>query len=121
MSQNIKTGRKGEDIAAKYLQSKGYSIRHTNWRQRKAELDLVVEKEALLVVVEVKTRSYEMDFDPRDLVPPIKQAHIIRATNQYLDAFELDVEVRFDIVLLQMKNSDTKLEHIEDAFYPEVG
>jgi len=49
-------GKQGEDIAAKYIGSKGYEILFRNKRWKWGELDLIVRSsDKVLVFVEVKT------------------------------------------------------------------
>ena len=50
-------GKGGERWAAAYLQSLGYRVLEANYRSRHREIDLIVEKEGILVFVEVKTRA----------------------------------------------------------------
>jgi len=49
-------GRLGEDLAAGYLISQGWSILDRNWRTKSGEVDLIGLDHGHLVVVEVKTR-----------------------------------------------------------------
>src|ERR1700754_1854146 len=50
-------GRRGEDLAAHYLEQRGLVVLSRNWRCRHGEIDLVATDARLLVVCEVKTRS----------------------------------------------------------------
>lgn len=59
MAKHNELGKEGENAAAEYLMSKGYSIRHRNWHSGKRELDIVAQKDGELIVVEVKTRRNE--------------------------------------------------------------
>ena len=45
MAKQNELGKEGENAAAEYLMSKGYSIRHRNWHSGKRELDIVSQKE----------------------------------------------------------------------------
>ncbi|MEL6976451.1 MAG: YraN family protein, partial [Bacteroidota bacterium] len=47
-------GVKGEQIAADFLMKNGYTILEKNYRYRKAELDIIAQKESTLAIVEVK-------------------------------------------------------------------
>lgn len=120
MSQHNKTGQEGEDLAAQQLAKKGYTIRHTNWQKDHKELDIVAEKGNKLVVVEVKTRSRNWDSEARDLVPKSKRSNCIRGAQLYLEEFDLDQEVQFDVVLISNDPKLPSFEHIEEAFWPEV-
>ncbi len=53
-------GAKGEAIAKKTLEDKGYEIVATNFRVRAGEIDIVARKRGSLAFVEVKRRSNRM-------------------------------------------------------------
>ena len=57
MSARKDLGIDGENLAAKYLESLGYSILEKNFRHRLGEIDIVSEYEGHLVICEVKSRS----------------------------------------------------------------
>ncbi|WP_450782892.1 YraN family protein [Streptomyces sp. NPDC001635] len=50
-------GRAGEKIAKQYLEDQGYEILDENWTHGKAEVDLIVYKNGIMIFVEVKSRS----------------------------------------------------------------
>lgn len=118
MAQHNKLGKEGEEIACAHLREKGYKIIERNWRFGKLELDIIARIKAWLVVVEVKTRASDYHGDPEDFVTRAKQKHIIKATNEYIMQKDLDLETRFDIVSVIINEKETKIEHIEEAFYP---
>lgn len=57
MYQRHVTGQDGEDQAAQYLQTNGYTILERNWRKRIGEIDLIAQKGQVIYFFEVKTRS----------------------------------------------------------------
>lgn len=116
MAEHNLVGKKGEEIARKYLVNNGFKIRHLNWRHIKNELDIIAEKNNLLVVVEVKTRTNEYFENPKEAVTFSKQKFIIKATEAYISKFDVDLETRFDIIGVYLLPNETKIEHIEDAF-----
>ena len=72
MAQHNELGKFGEEMAVEYLQKNGYEILETNWTFQKAEIDIIAQKENILAIVEVKTRS-SIDFGlPQDFVKPKK-------------------------------------------------
>ena len=55
-TNNIITGKKGEDIAADFLIKSGYEIIERNWHYSKnAEIDIIAKDNNTLVFVEVRT------------------------------------------------------------------
>lgn len=118
MINHLNIGKKGEEYAANYLAEKGYKILRRNWRYKKKEIDIICEKDQFLVVVEVKTRSSEGDERPEELVTLRKQKFLIEATEAYMYGHGIDTEVRFDVILVIIKNNACQLDHIVDAFYP---
>jgi putative endonuclease len=120
MAEHNVLGKKGEELAKKYLVEKGYKIRDLNWRFKKNELDIIAEADNLLVVVEVKTRSSEYFENPKEAVTRNKQKFIISATEEYIMAKDIELETRFDIISITMQKSKVNIEHIIDAFQPNL-
>ncbi|MBQ8423926.1 MAG: YraN family protein [Coprobacter sp.] len=121
MAQHNETGKKGEQYAAEYLVKKGYVVRDVNWRSGHYELDIVAYKDNMLVVVEVKTRSSAEFMRPEEAVTPKKCRRIIDAADAYIHHYDLDFDVRFDVIaLLSDHSGGYEIEHIPDAFYPTL-
>lgn len=120
LSQHNRLGREGEAFALEYVLSKGYKVLHTNWRHGQKELDIVAKKDGMLVVFEVKTRFSDIWEEPKDAVRNKKQKNIVDAADAYVQKFNLDIEVQFDIISLVAKGNSFELEHIPDAFYPTL-
>ena len=117
MAEHNDLGKFGEELAVDFLEKNGYEILETNWTFDKAEIDIIAQKENILAVVEVKTRS-SIDFGlPQDFVKPKKIQLLVKAVNEYVISNDLDVEVRFDIIAVYKEGKNYKIEHIEDAFY----
>jgi putative endonuclease len=117
MAQHNELGKEGEKLAVEFLQKNGYEILETNWTFQKAEVDIIAQKENILAIVEVKTRS-SIDFGlPQDFVKPKKIQLLVKAVNEYVVQNELDVEVRFDIMAIHRDGRQFNLEHITDAFF----
>jgi putative endonuclease len=105
-------GRKGEEMAATYLQRSGYFVLEKNWRLGHLELDLICRKGDMLVVVEVKTRR-SMDETPEDLLHFSKRRFLRQAADAYVRMHRLPWEVRFDLIIV--KGDSMEIEHIEEA------
>lgn len=110
-------GKKAEDLAVEYLQKNGYRILVRNFRFQRAEIDIIAEKNNLIVVVEVKARSTDAFMLPQEAVTKTKIKSIVSAANHYLEEFNKNQEVRFDIIsVLPDDKGNLNMEHIEDAF-----
>lgn len=120
MAAHNKLGRAGEDAAVAYLERNGYTILNRNWRKNRLELDIVAEKEEQLVVVEVKTRRNTEYIRPQDAVDWQKIRHIVVAADAYIKHFDIDANVRFDIITAVGEANAFEIKHIEDAFYPPM-
>ena len=117
-SHNV-TGLKGEAIAKKHLEDKGYVILEMNWRYRRAEVDLIALKDSTLIFLEVKTRSSTGYGEPEDFVTGSKQALLESAAEEYIYKINHNDEIRFDIIsILFDKFEHYTINHIEDAFWP---
>lgn len=110
----------GESIASDTLRNNGYKILRRKYIFNRAEVDIVAEKDNLIIFVEVKTRISSYLTDPSLLVSLGKQKQVIRAADQYIKDFYPDNEWRFDIMVIITNSDYTSIEHIEDAFYPMV-
>ncbi len=118
MAKHNETGSNGEKIAENFLQTKGYSILHRNWKHEKKEVDLVAEQDGLLVFVEVKTRSAAYFGYPEDAVGPAKQDYLKTAAEEFLYRYPQYQRIRFDIIsIITQRDTIKEIVHFEDAFF----
>jgi len=116
MRMQNELGRKGEDMAVKWLEKEGYTIKERNYHFDKAEIDILAQKDGILVVVEVKMRRLGHLRSLADAVNLKKRSRLIKATDHYIIKNNLNVEVRFDIILILHSKDKYTLEHLEAAF-----
>ena len=117
MAEHNELGKLGEEMAVEFLQKDGYGILETNWTFQKAEIDIIAQKENILAIIEVKTRS-SLEFGlPQDFVKPKKIQLLTKAVDAYVNEKDLDVEVRFDIIAIHKEGKLFVIEHLIDAFY----
>ena len=114
MAFHNKVGNWGEQVAAEYLIGKGYIVRDRNWRLGKLEIDIVAEKDGVLVVVEVKTRSTNF-ADPILAITRRKRMNLVNAGVAYLRCTGINLGLRFDYILLEGNEMHYELENLEDA------
>lgn len=112
-------GKWGEDVAARYLENKGYRILERDWKDKHKDLDIIAVDNGCLVIVEVKTRRLNTLVAPELAVDFRKIKNITLATNKYVKLNCIDLPIRFDIVAITGTNDENcSVEHIEDAFLP---
>ncbi|GAB5465582.1 MAG: YraN family protein [Candidatus Kapaibacteriales bacterium] len=113
-------GKKGEDVAAQYLTSKGYTIVKRNFHYgRHGELDIVAKKEDLLIFVEVRSKFSRNTINPMLTLNYPKIKKIKKSGEGYLYINKIrNVQCRFDFIWIDFsKNKDKpEVNHIENAF-----
>lgn len=113
----IRTGKRGEDIAAAYLKKRGYHIIERNYTCLFGEIDIVAKDKNTLVFVEVKSRKSEDFGDPQLAVGMEKQKKISRISLKYLEEKNLyPCDARFDVVAVKMLPAGNTIELIQNAF-----
>ena len=110
-------GRAGEDAAAALYLQQGFRVVARNWRCRSGELDLVLEREGLIVFCEVKARRGSGFGGGHDAVTALKR----RKLRQLAEIFIATVHgppdtLRFDVASVYVGPSGTSVELFEDAF-----
>lgn len=81
LAANLKSGRNGEEIAAKHLISLGHTIIDRNWKTKWCEIDIISEKDGVLFFSEVKNRKSNNGLDA---ITPAKQKQMRFAAELYL-------------------------------------
>lgn len=108
-------GQQGEARAARFLEARGYRIVARNVRADRVEIDLIAQRGALLVFVEVKSRRGGEHGLAAEAVDGRKQRRLRRGAHAWLNANPLEArrsrQRRFDVM--------TCLVH--DAFGAENG
>ncbi len=121
MNSRQTTGKFGEDMAADYLEGKGFSILARNWRSGHYELDIVALDADGIHFVEVRTRI-NPGILPQETVNSPKQRKVIEAAKRFLkeEAYRKfsDCEAFFDIVGVTVAGEVAELEYIPQAFIP---
>lgn len=115
-------GAYGEDLAASYLQDRGYRIVDRNWRLAegalRGELDLIVARGTTLAIVEVKTRRGDAFGGPVAAVGRRKQAKVRALAAAWLRANGgWRGPVRFDVVAVWLRGGqEPEVRHLPRAF-----
>jgi len=98
-------GRRGEDLAHRYLRDRGFIIVARNYRLSSgdAEADLIAWDGEMLVFVEVKSRE-TADFGPPErAIGEEKRTHLLRIAREYSRKTGTEWDrIRFDVVSVVM-------------------
>ena len=117
-------GRRGEDLAHRYLRKRKYVVVARNYRPvsgAAGEIDLVVRRGEKLIFVEVKTRASNAVSFPERAVNHEKQRHIIRVARDYARRANVAwADVRFDVIAITGAKKPV-VEHLKDAFSESLG
>ncbi len=109
-------GRRGEDLAHRYLEKLGYVVVARNWRGAGGEIDLVAWDREKLVFVEVKTRATDEFGDPARNIDEAKQRALMRAAREYARRAGVSWDaVRFDIVTVLLAGR-AEVNVMQDVF-----
>ena len=111
-------GRLGEDEAALYLTSIGYTLRERNWRYGHEEIDLIADDFGEVVFVEVKTRRSERLTTALGDVDRFKQMHLMSAAYAYLSRYNVRPAFRFGVVPAVGEQPPYHLKHYVNVFPP---
>lgn len=118
---DLTAGRRGEDLAHRFLRREGLTIVARNYRPRagSGEIDLIAWEKDQLAFIEVKTRATDEFGMPESAVDLEKQVYLERAARDYARRAGADWgAVRFDIVSILLAEPP-EIRFLRDAFRPK--
>ncbi len=119
MADHLIKGQKGEDLAVTFLTEKGFEILETNWRFKRAEIDIIAKDHKILVFIEVKTRTTDYFGAPEESIKDKKKQLMADAASDYMQRIGHEWEIRFDYISIIFEDEDNfHLRHYPDAFFP---
>jgi|SRR5882724_1702575 len=114
---DLASGRRGEDLAHRYLRRHGFTIVARNYRLAAgdAEADLIAWEGEKLVFVEVKSRASDEFGPPERAIGVEKARHLLRVARAYTRKTETPWDrVRFDVVTVIL-GTPPQIELMRDA------
>ena len=117
MDTNREKANEGEDLAAVFLQRKGFTIIERNYYFGHGELDMIARDGDVLVFVEVKTRK-SASYGPAEYsITHGKQKQLYHIAQGYMFERKIDnVPCRFDVVIVEFERGKPVFKHYENAF-----
>jgi putative endonuclease len=113
---NKVTGKIGEDLAANYLVNKGFEIIKRNYTNKFGELDIVCQKDSVVVFVEVKTKIGEDFGTPEEMVGKNKLRRLRHLAAMYLGEKLKPCRIDVIAVVLNPDHSLSRLTHYENVY-----
>ncbi len=119
----------GEELAASYLEHRGYTVLERNWRTRQGEIDIIASYGDIVVFAEVKTWLCGDIDSLAYALGASKQKRIVETAKCFLDTYRQynDRYIRFDVLLIDMQTGmETgegecrRVYHIVNAFSERV-
>jgi putative endonuclease len=120
LSPSLAMGRRGEDLAHRYLKSAGFLVLARNYRPApgEAEVDIVARDGEIVVFVEVKSRATDEFGSPDRAIGEDKKRRIVAAARSYATRAGIDwSQVRFDTISIVFDKAPS-IVHQQDAFFP---
>ena len=116
-TQKKELGKKGEDLALRYLKKNGYRVYERNYVCKMGEVDIIAKEKDTLAFIEVKTRTSTAFGPPQLAVNAAKQMQLSKAALYFLKEKGLgDIKARFDVVAIVLGPRGPEIELIKDAF-----
>lgn len=113
-----KFGAWGEDVAAKYLAGKGYTILVRNFKAERGEIDIIARHGNVIIFVEVKTGNSEKFGPPEEKITRSKQRQLYKVAALFIQQTEIpDVDYRFDAIIVDGTYQKHEIRHYQNAFY----
>lgn len=123
LTERQRLGIRGEAIAARWLEGRGWTVLDRRFRSGHRDLDLVVTRteldaSRLVAFVEVRTRfSTEMGY-PAATVQWRKQQELARSARAWIRSNRRSEDVyRFDVIGVLVRGPTVRIQYVPDAFW----
>lgn len=110
-------GRSAEALVADRLAAMGFTLLGRNVRVGRLELDLIAQRDGLVVFCEVRARSHDRFVAPAATMDPRKVARVKAAASQWLRLHRpARLDVRFDVAAVIYDVPGGRVEYYEGAY-----
>lgn len=118
MADSHDFGRLGEELAARHLTARGWTVLHRNFRLGHKEVDLVARRRHVVAFVEVKSRSGNEFGQPLEAITPAKRREIERVARAWVARHGRPGDLyRFDAIAVTRDHlRPPSVQHVEDAW-----
>lgn len=117
-SNHLSIAKLGEQKAKEYLEKQGFTIIEQNWRNKRAEIDLVVQKKKVLAIVEVRSSVGEEFGTPEETIDWRKKRKLYGNAKAYVAYHKYTGFYRIDAVCVVFRgdgsDTPTRLTYYEN-------
>ena len=118
MAAHNEFGKAGEQMAAEWLEQRGFQLISRNWKSGRYELDIIANREGVLHFIEVKSRHDDLFGLPEDWVDWRKGRHILLAGEAFQLKYPKWKQVQYDILsILFTPEGKRDFFFIEDVYW----
>ncbi|HET6255042.1 MAG TPA: YraN family protein [Puia sp.] len=103
MMPHIRTGAKGEELAAEWLTAEGFHILHRNWRHGRYEVDVIASKDDIIHFIEIKSRHPNAYGPPELSVTRKKIEHILQGAQGWLINHPGLLRIQYDVLAITLR------------------
>ena len=120
VTQRSSLGTLAEDMAARYLTSRGYTVLEQNYRKPWGELDIVARKGTSIIFSEVRaSRQESAGFEPELRADYTKLKKVVRTARTWLSSrkYPDDQEWQVDVisVTFNKEKKTVKIRHYKNV------
>jgi len=114
---NREIGEWGEQIAVDFLNNHNVKIVDRNIRTNYGEIDILGQKDGVLIFFEVKTRRTGDFGNPEDAVNNIKQEHMKNSALEFIQSNQdMEMDWRIDVIAIYVdKENELQIRWFKNA------
>jgi putative endonuclease len=118
MAAHNEFGKAGEQMAAEWLEQRGFQLIFRNWKFARYEVDIIASRAGVLHFIEVKSRHDDLFGKPEDWVNRKKGRHLLSAGEAFQHKYPEWFQIQYDIVsILLTPDGKRDLFFIEDVYW----
>jgi putative endonuclease len=118
MAAHNEFGKAGEQLAAEWLEQRGFQLISRNWKSGRYEVDIIASRNGILHLVEVKSRHDDLFGKPEDWVDRKKGMHLLSAGEVFQQKHPEWDQVQYDILsILLTPDGKRDFFFIEDVYW----
>jgi len=118
MAAHNEFGKAGEQLAAEWLEQRGFQLIFRNWKSGRYEVDIIAARKDILHFIEVKSRHDDLFGKPEDWVNRKKGSHLLTAGEDFQNKYPAWNQIQYDILSILLRpEGKPEFFFIEDVYW----